>query len=141
MHKAEPLSLLFIPSLPPSFLPQAIVLGSSVKAIGAKASFPNKPVNIRTAVSPFSVYLDGTRSEEDLFSQVYEDVKQELEKQNGKCCSGKLCGGGERILTTVDCTPGMVCTNFTRTAFIHPLLKTQVRDSVPSWILILLLVR
>ncbi|KAL6052995.1 hypothetical protein STEG23_023166, partial [Scotinomys teguina] len=27
------------------------------------------------------VYLDGTRSEEDLFSQVYEDVKQELEKQ------------------------------------------------------------
>lgn len=29
------------------------------------------------------VYLDGTRSEEDLFSQVYEDVKQELEKQNG----------------------------------------------------------
>ncbi|XP_028625941.1 nicotinamide riboside kinase 1 isoform X2 [Grammomys surdaster] len=29
------------------------------------------------------VYLDGTRSEEDLFSQVFEDVKQELEKQNG----------------------------------------------------------
>ncbi|CAO2584941.1 Nicotinamide riboside kinase 1, partial [Lemmus lemmus] len=28
------------------------------------------------------VYLDGTRSEEDLFSQVYEDVKQELKKQN-----------------------------------------------------------
>ncbi|XP_051050024.1 nicotinamide riboside kinase 1 [Phodopus roborovskii] len=29
------------------------------------------------------VYLDGTRSEEDLLSQVYEDVKQELEKQIG----------------------------------------------------------
>ncbi|KAM5329093.1 nicotinamide riboside kinase 1 [Glossophaga mutica] len=29
------------------------------------------------------VYLDGTKSEEDLFSQVYEDLKQELAKQ--KC--------------------------------------------------------
>lgn len=32
---------------------------------------------------PFSVYLDGTKSEEDLFSQVYEDVIQELAKQKG----------------------------------------------------------
>ncbi|KAF6126044.1 nicotinamide riboside kinase 1 [Phyllostomus discolor] len=29
------------------------------------------------------VYLDGTKSEEDLFSQVYEDLRQELAKQ--KC--------------------------------------------------------
>ncbi|XP_068830022.1 nicotinamide riboside kinase 1 isoform X2 [Capricornis sumatraensis] len=29
------------------------------------------------------VYLDGTKSEEDLFSQVYEDVIQELAKQKG----------------------------------------------------------
>lgn len=28
------------------------------------------------------VYLDGTKSEEDLFSQVYEDLTQELSKQN-----------------------------------------------------------
>ncbi|XP_027262354.1 nicotinamide riboside kinase 1 isoform X2 [Cricetulus griseus] len=32
------------------------------------------------------VYLDGTRSEEDLLSQVFEDIKQELEKQTGGCC-------------------------------------------------------
>ena len=59
-----------------------------MEAIGdyrnARASFTTKPVNIWSAISHFSVYLDGTRSEEDLFSQVYEDVKQELEKQNGK---------------------------------------------------------
>ncbi|MXQ96246.1 hypothetical protein E5288_WYG007878 [Bos mutus] len=29
------------------------------------------------------VYLDGTKSEEDLFSQVYEDLIQELAKQKG----------------------------------------------------------
>nr|XP_020771050.1 nicotinamide riboside kinase 1 isoform X2 [Odocoileus virginianus texanus] len=29
------------------------------------------------------VYLDGTKSEEDLFSQVYEDLTQELAKQKG----------------------------------------------------------
>uniref|UniRef100_A0A8C4LBT3 Nicotinamide riboside kinase 1 n=1 Tax=Equus asinus TaxID=9793 RepID=A0A8C4LBT3_EQUAS len=29
------------------------------------------------------VYLDGTKSEEDVFSQVYEDVIQELAKQKG----------------------------------------------------------
>lgn len=38
---------------------------------------------MNSSVTRNIVYLDGTRSEEDLFSQVYEDVKQELEKQNG----------------------------------------------------------
>ncbi|KAM6169964.1 nicotinamide riboside kinase 1 [Rhynchocyon petersi] len=32
------------------------------------------------------VYLDGTKSKEDLFSQVYEDLKCELAKQKCKCC-------------------------------------------------------
>ncbi|XP_032722551.1 nicotinamide riboside kinase 1 isoform X6 [Lontra canadensis] len=32
------------------------------------------------------IYLDGTKSEEDLFSQVYEELKQELAKQKCKCC-------------------------------------------------------
>lgn len=36
--------------------------------------------------SPFSVYLDGTKSEEDIFSQVYEDLRQELAKQKCKYC-------------------------------------------------------
>lgn len=31
------------------------------------------------------VYLDGTKSEEDLFSQVYEDLRQELAKQKLSC--------------------------------------------------------
>ncbi|ERE78365.1 nicotinamide riboside kinase 1-like protein [Cricetulus griseus] len=57
------------------------------------------------------VYLDGTRSEEDLLSQVFEDIKQELEKQTGKYCSIKSDGGGKRILRTVHCIPVSVCTN------------------------------
>ncbi|XP_054582691.1 nicotinamide riboside kinase 1 isoform X4 [Eptesicus fuscus] len=35
------------------------------------------------------VYLDGTKSEEDLFSQVYEDLRQELAKQ--KCGTMLVC--------------------------------------------------
>ncbi|XP_012901143.1 nicotinamide riboside kinase 1 isoform X3 [Mustela putorius furo] len=31
------------------------------------------------------IYLDGTKSEEDLFSQVYEELKQELAKHKCKC--------------------------------------------------------
>nr|XP_044998226.1 nicotinamide riboside kinase 1 isoform X5 [Jaculus jaculus] len=38
------------------------------------------------------VYLDGTKPEEDLFSQVYEDIMQELAKQKGKCCPIKVDG-------------------------------------------------
>lgn len=35
---------------------------------------------VTTFLSPsFSVYLDGTKSEEDLFSHVYNDIVQELE--------------------------------------------------------------
>lgn len=38
------------------------------------------------------VYLDGTKSEEDLFSQVYEDLRQELAKQKCKCCPIEVDG-------------------------------------------------
>ncbi|XP_053512131.1 nicotinamide riboside kinase 1 isoform X2 [Artibeus jamaicensis] len=36
------------------------------------------------------VYLDGTKSEEDLFSQVYEDLRQELAKQKYFPCPGHM---------------------------------------------------
>ncbi|XP_023593511.1 nicotinamide riboside kinase 1 isoform X1 [Trichechus manatus latirostris] len=40
------------------------------------------------------VYLDGTKSEEDLFSQVYEDLIHELAKQKCKYCPIKVDGRG-----------------------------------------------
>ncbi|KAK1334439.1 hypothetical protein QTO34_005444 [Cnephaeus nilssonii] len=40
------------------------------------------------------VYLDGTKSEEDLFSQVYEDLRQELAKQKCKYCPIEVDGEG-----------------------------------------------
>uniref|UniRef100_A0A8C9DKF1 Nicotinamide riboside kinase 1 n=1 Tax=Prolemur simus TaxID=1328070 RepID=A0A8C9DKF1_PROSS len=40
------------------------------------------------------VYLDGMKSEEDLFSQVYEDIMQELAKQKCKYCAIKVDGRG-----------------------------------------------
>ncbi|KAB1280521.1 Nicotinamide riboside kinase 1 [Camelus dromedarius] len=38
----------------------------------------------------YDVYLDGTKSEKDLFSQVYEDLIQELAKQKGKYCPSRV---------------------------------------------------
>ena len=42
----------------------------------------------------FPVYLDGTKSEEDLCSQVYEDLRQELAKQKCKYCPIEVGGEG-----------------------------------------------